>query len=91
MPKTIEKSNALDASSGNKPIELDEVLFMQTRIFSMFCLCHPSISPSEMDGIFKGCGIWEFIKDGYDGLHTEGDVAVFQEIQEVLNSREVKL
>ncbi|MBQ7650820.1 MAG: DUF3791 domain-containing protein [Victivallales bacterium] len=87
----MKKSKVPDAPSGDKPIELDEVLFMQTRIFSMFCQRHPSILPSEMDGIFKSCGIWEFIRDGYDGLHTEGDEAVFQEIQEILSSRGVKL
>ena len=47
---------------------------MQNRLFSMYCLRHPSISSSEMDGIFRQCGIWDFIKEGYDGLHNEADL-----------------
>ena len=74
-----------------KPMELDEILFMQTRLFSMFCQRHASISPVEMDAVFKQCGIWEFIEKGYDGLHTEGDEAIYHEILDILKGRGVKL
>ncbi len=70
---------------------LDEVLFMQTRLFSMFCKRHPAISSVEMDRIFTDNGIWDFIEQGYDGLHTEGDEAIYDEIIDILHKREVKL
>ena len=70
---------------------LDEVLFMQTRLFSMFCQRHPSVSSVEMDRIFTDNGIWDFIEKGYDGLHTEGDEAIYEEIMDILRKREVRL
>lgn len=91
MGTIIQSKVQEDSSANGKPIELDEVLFMQTRIFSLFCQRHPSISSTEMDGLFKRFGIWEFIKDGYEGLHIEGDEAIYQEMLEILNSHGVKL
>ncbi len=70
---------------------LDEMLFMQTRLFSLFCQRHPSVNSVEMDKIFRDNGIWDFIEKGYDGLHTEGDEAIYEEIMDILRKREVQL
>ena len=70
---------------------LDEVLFMQTRLFSMFCQRHPLVSSVEMNRIFTDNGIWDFIEKGYDGLHTEGDEAIYEEIMAFLHKKEVQL
>lgn len=80
-----------ESPSEQKSLVLDETLFMQTRLFSMFCERHSSIAPSKMDEIFVECGIWDFIKEGYEGLHTEGDEAIYCEIIEIINSRGVKI
>ena len=82
----------MEASQAKQPsFHLDEVLFMQTRLFSLFCQRHPTISSIEMDKIFADNGIWDFIEKGYDGLHTEGDEAIYEEIMDILRKREVRL
>ena len=85
------KENANNATSASKPIVLDEALFMQIRLFSLFCKRNPSIPPSDMDALFRKCSIWDFIDEGYEGLHTEGDEAIYQEILDIFNSRGVEL
>ena len=70
---------------------LDEVLFMQTRLISMFCQRHPLVTSVEMNKIFTDNGIWDFIERGYDGLHTEGDEAIYEEITDILHKRGVLL
>ncbi|MBP5639427.1 MAG: DUF3791 domain-containing protein [Victivallales bacterium] len=64
---------------------------MQTRLFSMFCQRHPAINPVEMDRLFSKHGIWDYIEKGYDGLHTEGDETIYEEIVEILRQGKVKL
>ena len=79
------------ASADSNSFHLNEVLFMQTRLFSMFCQRHPNVTAIEMDRIFKENGIWDFIEQGYEGLHTEGDEAIYEEISDILRQREMNL
>ncbi len=40
------------ASAESNSCHLYEVLFMQTRAFSMFSQCHPNVTAIEMDRVF---------------------------------------
>ena len=64
---------------------------MQTRLFSMFCMNHPRVTPAEMDRIFKEFGIWNYIEECYDTLHTEGDEAIYDELSKILQYKGAKL
>ncbi|WP_172136030.1 DUF3791 domain-containing protein [Adlercreutzia sp. ZJ473] len=69
---------------------LDEVLFMQARLFRMFreqC----QLSPSQANEIFEQQGIWRFIEECYDYLHLEGDEAVLSDIFRKLSAQGVAL
>lgn len=65
---------------------LDEVLFMQMRLFRMYRE-HAGLSPKACNALFQEQGIWDFIADCYDYLHLEGDDAVLLDIEAKLANR----
>ena len=67
---------------------LNEVLFMQTRLFSLFCEKN-KIEPKEADLLFKKYGIWNYIENCYDSLHLEGDDSIYTDIINILHSNNV--
>lgn len=64
---------------------------MQVRLFTTFCARHPHVSPAQMDEYFTKYGIWNFIQEGYAGLHCEGDEVIYAEIMDIFTTRGVAL
>ena len=62
---------------------VDEVLFMQTRLFRMF-LQRYQLSPEVGNRVFSQGGIWSFIEDCYELLHLSSDDAALRDIISVL-------
>lgn len=58
---------------------LDEMLFMQMRLFRMYRE-RAGISARACNALFEKFGIWDFIADCYDYLHLEGDEAILGDI-----------
>ena len=67
---------------------IDEVLFMQTRLFRMF-LKRYSLSPEQGCHLFNLGDIWNFIDDCYDVLHLSGDEAALSDVISVLEAKGV--
>lgn len=59
---------------------LDEVLFMQMRLFRMYRE-RAGLSARACNALFERRGIWDFIASCYDYLHLEGDDAVLADIE----------
>ncbi len=59
---------------------LDEVLFMQMRLFRMYRE-QAGLSARACNRLFEDQGIWDFIADCYDYLHLEGDDAILADIE----------
>ena len=69
---------------------LNEILFMETRLFSLFCE-RTKIEPQKADNMFKNYGIWDYIENCYDSLHLDGDETVYNDIISILRKKEVKI
>lgn len=69
---------------------LNETLFMQTRLFSLFCE-RTNIDPKKADLLFKNYGIWSYIENCYDSLHLEGDENIYLDIINILHSKKVNI
>ena len=67
---------------------IDEVLFMQTRLFRMF-LERYRLSPEDGNRLFNAGGIWGFIAECYDLLHVSGDDAALSDVEEALAAKGV--
>ena len=67
---------------------IDEVLFMEMRLFSEYCK-RKRISAKMANRIFNRCGIWEYIESCYDSLHTGGDELVLEDIDLIINRKGV--
>lgn len=68
----------------------EEILYMQTRLLRL-AASHWSHSDDEIQSIFVKYGVYEYIEDGYELFHLEGDEAVLQEIAEMLKRKDVDL
>lgn len=66
---------------------LDEVLFMQARLFRMFRESK-GLSAEEANRVFDSQGIWAFLESCYDALHLEGDEAILSDIDRKLANQE---
>ncbi|MCR4721915.1 MAG: DUF3791 domain-containing protein [Lachnospiraceae bacterium] len=57
---------------------INEVLFMEARIFSDYCnLKH--LSATKANAIFNKCGIWDYIEACYDTLHMNAFMILIPE------------
>ena len=65
-------------------------MYMQTRLLRL-AASHWSHSDDEIQSIFVKYGVYEYIEDGYELFHLEGDEAVLQEIAEMLKRKGVDL
>ena len=62
---------------------IDEVLFMETRVFRAFCE-RMKLSAKDANELFRSFQIWDFIESCYDSLHLNGDECVLDDIQKIL-------
>lgn len=58
---------------------LDEVIYMQVRLFRMF-LEHTGLPSREGNRVFHGAGVWDFISMCYDSLHLSGDESALSDV-----------
>ena len=65
---------------------INEVLFMETRIFRAFCSKH-NITAENGNMIFNLHKIWSYIEACYDMLHTNGDEYILDDIENQLRSQ----
>lgn len=69
---------------------LDEVLFMEARLFRMFWQEH-GLTPRQALEIFEGHNVWGFIENCYDSLHTNSDAYALADINQLLANQGVAL
>ena len=67
---------------------IDEVLFMEMRLFSEFCK-RKKIPAKEANRLFKRLGIWEYIETCYDTLHTGSDELILEDIDLIIEKKGV--
>ena len=65
---------------------IDEVLFMETRIFSEYCK-KMNMPPKEVNRLFNLFRIWEYIESCYDTLHLNGDECVIDDVQMIIKKK----
>ena len=69
---------------------LDEVVFMQARIFRMFC-DKVHCSAAKGNTLFEQYGIWTFLEECYDDLHLSSDDNALDYVIKILESKGVCL
>lgn len=67
-----------------------EILFMQTRIIRL-AATRWDTSIQKVSSLFDRTGILKYISDQYDVFHMEGDQAVLDELEEVLEAKGVQI
>ena len=67
---------------------IDEVLYMQERIFRMFCE-QTSIDPQVANRLFLQAGVWRYIAECFDILHLGGDELVYEDVLRMLRRQGV--
>lgn len=70
--------------------ENGEIIFMQTRLIRLAAIKW-NMAIQNVVSIFSKYGILALIRDCYDMFHTEGDEAVFEEIEQVLKHKRVDI
>lgn len=65
---------------------IDEILYMETRVFSDFCKSK-NISAREANRLFNLCDIWKYIETCYDSLHLSGDDSVMADVEMIMRKR----
>lgn len=63
---------------------LDEVLYMEVRIFREF-LERFKIKAADAYALFERNDIWGYIESCYDVLHMNGDECVLNDVQRILS------
>lgn len=58
---------------------LDEVLYMQVRLFRMFQE-RTGLTSHAANRVFTDGGVWDFIASCYDILHLSGDEAGLEDV-----------
>lgn len=69
---------------------INEVLYMQVRLFSMFCDEY-QIDSKRANKIFNANKIWEYIDKCYGLLHLSGDEMAMDDITHILINNGVQL
>ena len=69
---------------------IDEVLYMETRIFREFCE-KMKITAKKANELFNNFKIWDYIESCYDMLHLSGDECVLNDIEKILKKRGVEI
>lgn len=58
---------------------LDEVLYMQIRLFRLFRE-RTGLSAQRSNDVFNAGGVWDFISSCYEYLHLGGDDAALDDV-----------
>ena len=58
---------------------LDEVLYMQVRLFRMFRE-RTGLTARQSNDVFNAAGIWDFVSSCYVYLHLSGDEAALDDV-----------
>ncbi len=69
---------------------INEILYMQMRLFHMFCDKY-QMTARYANELFIKNKIWEYIDKCYDLLHLSGDEVAMDDIIHILNKNGVKL
>lgn len=69
---------------------IDEVLYMEARIFRQFCSTY-GYSAAKANGLFNVHKIWQYIESCYDLFHTCGDEYILNDVAAVLQKEGVSL
>jgi hypothetical protein len=69
---------------------IDEVLYMEARLFSAFRQKY-DISPIQANRLFEDYHIWDYIEECYGALHTSGDEYILDDIASMLEGQGVQL
>lgn len=69
---------------------INEILYMQMRLFQQFCNQN-NISSIKANQIFKDCSIWNYIEECYDTLHMNGDEYILNDINRIIEGKGVRL
>jgi len=69
---------------------LDEVLFMEARLFAEY-LKKFNIKPKDANRIFESYGIWKYIEECYDVLHMNGDEYILNDIEFIIRRKGASL
>ena len=70
----------------NVSIGINEVLFMEMRLFRQFRERFGQ-SASKTNELWNAYGIWNYIEDCYNTLHVSGDEYILSDITEILRSK----
>ncbi len=65
---------------------IDEILFMETRVFSDFCR-RKNMSGKDANKIFNLFDIWNYIETCYDSLHLNGDDSILDDVDRIISKR----
>ena len=65
---------------------MDEVLFMEARLFSAFLQKH-GMKPKDANIMFEHYGIWNYIEECYAVLHMNGDEYILNDIETILQRK----
>ena len=65
---------------------INEILFMETRIFREFCRKN-DVSAEKGNAIFNEHRIWHYIESCYDMLHMNGDEYIVNDIENILKKQ----
>ena len=69
---------------------VNEVLYMETRLFREFCL-RANMPAAEANELFEKYKIWGYIESRYDSLHLSGDDCALNEIFDLLKKEGARI
>ncbi|MBQ6479843.1 MAG: DUF3791 domain-containing protein [Anaerolineaceae bacterium] len=69
---------------------INEILYMEIRIFREFCNRY-HLSSESANNIFKKYKIWNYIESCYELLHINGDDYIMNDIEKLLEKQSVIL
>lgn len=69
---------------------INEILYMQLRLFRMFCDKY-KLTAKNANKIFNDHKIWEYVNTCYDMLHLSGDDVAMDDIVHILRKSGVQL
>ena len=67
----------------NEHMAINEVLFMQIRLFRQFRERYAK-SPKTANDLWDRFGIWSYIEDCYDIFHLMGDESILDDIADLM-------
>jgi hypothetical protein len=62
-------------------MDLDQATFLQIVVSNMYIRKH-GMTPREFVALDDGCGVLDFLRDGYEPFHLTGMEGVLREVEE---------